>query len=107
MLYSCLDLEREGEDWSVLAAHTNRRPLITICGESEVITAGPAGIIIVSTVRPCQVRTDQTQYIQHVTPAILSTNTMAGPGGINREINYVFKLFWAQTGLELELRDVL
>ena len=41
--------EREGDWRSVLSAHTNTRPLITICEESEVITGGPAGIIIVST----------------------------------------------------------
>ena len=50
-----MEREREGDWRSVLSAHTNTRPLITICGESEVITAGPAGIIIVST----EVRTDQ------------------------------------------------
>ena len=77
-------------------AHTNRRPLITICGESEVITAGPAGIIIVST----EVRTGRVQRTSDCTALTVTTNMMAEPGGINK-INYILKLFWAQTGLEL------
>ena len=78
----------------MLNAHTTTRPLITICEESEVITAGPAGIIIVST----EVRTERVQRTSDCTA--VTTNMMAEPGGINK-INYIFKLFWAQTGLEL------
>ena len=44
----------------MLNAHTTTRPLITICEESEVITAGPAEIIIVST----QVRTRERTGVQ-------------------------------------------